>query len=212
MHQERQFPGRAIGTDSASTRTSPRWRRSFGAHRGRSSARQDFEAAFERALALGPAGAARAACRSRGDQPARQPERAAGQARLMSREELGSTACRADLATTPTPFVPATCSSSRARRRSTAEGALVGGDDVVAQARQVFANMRARARRRPGAASGTSSRSRSTSRTSTTGRRSTRCARRSSATPRPASTLVEVSRLAVPGAKVEVDAVALIPS
>jgi 2-iminobutanoate/2-iminopropanoate deaminase len=29
---------------------------------------------------------------------------------------------------------------------------------------------------------------------------------------RPASTLVEVSRLAVPGAKVEIDAVALIPS
>jgi len=91
-----------------------------------------------------------------------------------------------------------------------AEGRLVGGDDVVAQARQVFANLGAclsaagatfadvvkvtvyltdvadRARINPvrqevfGAA-------------------------------RPASTLVEVSALAVPGAKLEVEAVSLIP-
>jgi len=91
-----------------------------------------------------------------------------------------------------------------------AEGRLVGGDDVVAQAQQVFANVGAcllaagatfadvvkvtvyltnvadRARINPvrqevfGAA-------------------------------RPASTLVEVSALAVPGAKLEVEAVALIP-
>ncbi|HXF98564.1 MAG TPA: RidA family protein [Gaiellaceae bacterium] len=90
------------------------------------------------------------------------------------------------------------------------EGRLVGGEDVVAQARQVFENMRAvlaaagcgfadvvkvtvfltdvddRARINPvrqevfGAA-------------------------------RPASTLVEVPRLAVPGAKIEVEAVALVP-
>ena len=57
-----------------------------------------------------------------------------------------------------------------------------GGDDVVAQARQVFAIMGAcsprRARRRP-----TSSRSPSTCSTSTTARRSTRCARSSSARP-----------------------------
>jgi reactive intermediate/imine deaminase len=91
-----------------------------------------------------------------------------------------------------------------------AEGNLVGGDDVVAQARQVFDNMRAvlaaagcgfedvvkvtifltdvdeRARINPvrqemfGAA-------------------------------RPASTLVEVPSLAVPGARIEIEAVALIP-
>lgn len=91
-----------------------------------------------------------------------------------------------------------------------AKGDLVGGDDVVAQARQVFDNMRAvlgaagcgfedvvkvtifltdideRPRINPvrqemfGAA-------------------------------RPASTLVEVPRLAVPGARIEIEAVALIP-
>ena len=38
---------------------------------------------------------------------------------------------------------PAGCSSSRASSPSTAAGELVGGDDVAAQARQVFENMRA---------------------------------------------------------------------
>lgn len=90
-------------------------------------------------------------------------------------------------------------------------GALVGGDDVVAQVRQVFVNMRAvlddagcrfedvvkvtvfltdvddRARINP-------------------------VRQEVFGEARPASTLVEVSRLAVPGAKVEIEAVALIPS
>ena len=39
------------------------------------------------------------------------------------------------------PCAPATCSSSPAASRSTATGRLVGGDDVVAQTRQVFANI-----------------------------------------------------------------------
>ena len=63
-------------------------------------------------------------------------------------------------------------------------GALVGGDDVAAQTRQVFANLRARINPVRQEVFGDA---------------------------RPASTLVEVSRLAVPGAKVEIDAVALIP-
>ena len=50
-------------------------------------------------------------------------------------------------ATTPTRSAPATCSSSRAASRSTATGNLVAGD-VVAQARQVFANIARGARRR----------------------------------------------------------------
>jgi 2-iminobutanoate/2-iminopropanoate deaminase len=89
-------------------------------------------------------------------------------------------------------------------------GELVGGDDVVAQARQVFANVGAvlaaagarfadvvkvtvfltdiddRARINP-------------------------VRQEVFGEVRPASTLVEVSRLAVPGAKLEVEAVALIP-
>ena len=91
-----------------------------------------------------------------------------------------------------------------------AEGRLVGGDDVVAQARQVFANIGTcldaagatfadvvkvtvyltdvadRARINP-------------------------VRQEVFGTARPASTLVEVSALAVPGAKLEVEAVALLP-
>ena len=90
-------------------------------------------------------------------------------------------------------------------------GALVGGDDVAAQTRQVFANLRAvldeagcrfedvvkvtvyltdvddRAKINP-------------------------VRQEVFGDARPASTLVEVSRLAVPGAKVEIEAIALIPS
>ena len=90
------------------------------------------------------------------------------------------------------------------------EGRLVGGDDVVAQARQVLANLGAvltaagatfadvvkvtvyltdiadRARINP-------------------------VRQEVFGATRPASTLVEVSALAIPGAKLEVDAVALIP-
>lgn len=91
-----------------------------------------------------------------------------------------------------------------------AQGSLVGGDDVVVQTEQVFENMRAvltaagcafedvvkitifltdvddRAKLNP-------------------------LRREAFGSARPASTLVEVSRLAVPGAKVEIEAVALIP-
>ena len=90
-------------------------------------------------------------------------------------------------------------------------GALVGDDDVAAQTRQVFANLRAvldeagcrfedvvkvtvyltdvddRAKINP-------------------------VRQEVFGDARPASTLVEVSRLAVPGAKVEIEAIALIPS
>ena len=89
----------------------------------------------------------------------------------------------------------------RARRR---RGAVVG-DDVVAQARQVFAIMK-RVLAAAGATPPTSSRSPSTCSTSTTARSSTPCARSSSAH-RPASTLVEVSRLAS-RARLEIEAIA----
>jgi reactive intermediate/imine deaminase len=92
-----------------------------------------------------------------------------------------------------------------------AEGTLVGGDDVVAQARQIFENMRVvleevgcafadvvkvtifltdvndRARINP-------------------------VRQEVFGSARPASTLVEVSRLAVEGAKIEVEAIAAVPT
>jgi 2-iminobutanoate/2-iminopropanoate deaminase len=91
-----------------------------------------------------------------------------------------------------------------------AEGNLVGGDDVVAQTRQVFENMRAVL-----AAAG--SRFEDVVKltiflTDIDDRPDINPVRQEVfGTARPASTLVEVPRLAVPGAKVEIEAVALVP-
>jgi 2-iminobutanoate/2-iminopropanoate deaminase len=90
------------------------------------------------------------------------------------------------------------------------EGQLVGGDDVVAQARQVLANVGAVL-----AAAGATFAD-----VVKVTVYLTNIADRAAINPvrqevfgetRPASTLVEVSALAIPGAKLEVDAVALIP-
>ena len=90
-------------------------------------------------------------------------------------------------------------------------GALVGGDDVAAQARQVFENMRA-------VLDEAGCRFEDVVKvtvylTDVDDRPKINPVRQEVfGDARPASTLVEVSRLAVPGAKVEIDAVALIPS
>jgi len=90
-------------------------------------------------------------------------------------------------------------------------GALVGGDDVAAQARQVFANMRA-------VLDEAGCRFEDVVKvtvylTDVDDRPKINPLRQEVfGDARPASTLVEVSRLAVPGAKVEIEAVALIPS
>jgi reactive intermediate/imine deaminase len=90
------------------------------------------------------------------------------------------------------------------------EGRLVGGDDVVAQARQVLANVGAVL---AAAGAGFADVVKVTVYL-------TDIADRVAINPvrqevfgetRPASTLVEVSALAIPGAKLEIDAVALIP-
>jgi 2-iminobutanoate/2-iminopropanoate deaminase len=90
-------------------------------------------------------------------------------------------------------------------------GALVGGDDVAAQARQVFVNMRA-------VLDEAGCRFEDVVKvtvylTDVDDRPKINPVRQEVfGDARPASTLVEVSRLAVPGAKVEIEAVALIPS
>jgi 2-iminobutanoate/2-iminopropanoate deaminase len=90
------------------------------------------------------------------------------------------------------------------------EGCLVGGDDVVAQTRQVFANLGAVL-----AAAGATFAD-----VVKVTVYLTDIADRTRINPvrqeffgdmRPASTLVEVSALAVPGAKLEIEAVALVP-
>jgi len=91
------------------------------------------------------------------------------------------------------------------------QGALVGGDDVAAQARQVFENMRA-------VLDEAGCRFEDVVKvtvylTDVDDRPKINSVRQEVfGAARPSSTLVEVSRLAVPGAKVEIEAVALIPS
>jgi len=90
------------------------------------------------------------------------------------------------------------------------EGALVGGDDVAAQARQVFENMRA-------VLDEAGCRFEDVVKvtvylTDVDDRPKINPVRQEVfGHARPASTLVEVSRLAIPGAKVEIEAIALIP-
>jgi 2-iminobutanoate/2-iminopropanoate deaminase len=91
-----------------------------------------------------------------------------------------------------------------------AEGRLVGGDDVVAQTRQVFENMRAVL-----AAGGCGFEDivKVTVFLTDIDERPLINPLRQEVfgETRPASTLVEVRRLAVPGAKVEIECVALVP-
>jgi len=90
------------------------------------------------------------------------------------------------------------------------EGRLVGGDDVVAQARAVFENMR---RVLAVAGAGPADVVKVTVfLTDVDDRPKINPVRQEFfGDTRPASTLVEVSRLAIPGAKIEVEAVAVLP-
>jgi len=92
-----------------------------------------------------------------------------------------------------------------------ADGNIVGGDDVVAQTRQVLENMR---RVLEAAGCGFADVVKVTIfLTDVDDRPRINPVRQEVfGETRPASTLVEVSRLAVPGAKVEIEAVAVIPS
>lgn len=91
------------------------------------------------------------------------------------------------------------------------DGGLVGGGDVVAQARQVFDNMRAVL---AAAGCGFDDVVKVTIFLTDVDDRATinPVRREVFGDARPASSLVEVPRLAVPNAKIEVEAVALIPS
>ena len=90
------------------------------------------------------------------------------------------------------------------------DGELVGGDDVVAQVRQVFANLRAGLE--AAGASFADVVKVTTFLTDIDDRARINPVRQEFfGEARPASTLVEVSALVTPGAKVEIDAVAVLP-
>ena len=209
MHQERQFPGRVIGTDLVNP-DFPALAQSYGGFGERVERTADFEASVRASSRLRPAGAARAAGRPRADQSADQAQRAAGGGEVTRRE------IRVDGLADPIShytdavvagdllFVSGLVGVDR-------HGALVGGDDVAAQARQVFANMSA-------VLEEAGCRFEDVVKvtvylTDVDDRPKINPVRQEVfGDARPASTLVEVSRLAVPGAKVEIEAVALIPS
>lgn len=91
-----------------------------------------------------------------------------------------------------------------------ADGALVGGDDVVAQAERVFADLGAVLT--AGGSSFEHVAKVSVFLTDVHDRAAINPVReRAFGEARPASTLVEVSALAIPGAKIEVDAIAVVP-
>ncbi|MBV9003265.1 MAG: RidA family protein [Solirubrobacterales bacterium] len=91
-----------------------------------------------------------------------------------------------------------------------ARGNLVGSDDVVAQARQVFSNI-GRVLAATGAGFGDVVKVTVYMIDIEDRPRINPVRQEVFGAARPASTLVEVSRLAVPGARLEVDAVALVP-
>jgi 2-iminobutanoate/2-iminopropanoate deaminase len=91
-----------------------------------------------------------------------------------------------------------------------ARGALVGGDDVVAQARQVFANV-GRVLAAAGATFADVVKVTVYLIDIDDRPRINPVRREVFGDARPASTLIEVSRLVAPGARLEVDAVALVP-
>ncbi len=141
MHQERQFPGRVIGTsldnpDFSDTRAGVR--RARGAGRANRRLRGSLRARAR----VRKAGHARAPRRSRANQPADPAQRPPEGCR-MSREEI-----RVDgLAEPISHFTDAVRAGELLFVSGVVavdgDGKLVGGDDVVAQTRQVFENMRA---------------------------------------------------------------------
>jgi 2-iminobutanoate/2-iminopropanoate deaminase len=92
-----------------------------------------------------------------------------------------------------------------------ADGNLVGGDDVVAQTHQVLENLR-RVLQAAGCGSEDVVKVTIFLRDVDDRPRINPLRQEFFGATRPASTLVEVTRLAVPGAKVEIEAIALIPS
>ena len=207
MHQERQFPGRVIGTDLDNP-DFPALAQAYGAHGERVERTADFEGAFERALASGKPAVL--------ELPV-DPERISPRVRLselraarMSREEIRVEG----LAEPISHFTDAVRAGGflfvSGIVAVDGEGRLVGGDDVVAQTRQVFENMRAVL-----AAGGCGFEDVvkvTVFLTDIDDRPLINPVRQEVfGSTRPASTLVEVPRLAVPGAKVEIECVALVP-
>ena len=208
MHQERHYPGRVVGTDLVNPDFAA-YARAFGAHGARGRAHGGLRGRPRRgarrrpprrcsSCASTPRRSRRArrwprSGRRRGEPPRAARPRAARahqplhrrRARRRPAVRLGHRARRRGRAASSA----ATTSPPRPSRSSRCSGAS-WRPPAGARRRRQGDGLPARHRRPPADQPGPR--------------------RPSSATPRPASTLVEVSRLAVPGARLEVEAVALL--
>ena len=207
MHQERHFPGRVVGTDLVNPDFAA-YARAFGAHGETVERTEEFAGALERALAAGRPAVLRAAHRPRGDQPAHDADRDPRGGAVSERTEIR-------VAGLPEPISHYTDAVRAGDLLFVSgcvavdgEGRLVDGD-VVAQTRQVLANLGAvLARRGRGFADVVKV---TVFLTDVDDRQAVNTVRQEVfGDARPASTLVEVSRLAIPGALVEIEAVALV--
>ncbi len=207
MHQERLFPGRVSGTDLVNPDFTA-FAQSFGCFGETVDRTEDCRAGVRASSRVRLAGCRDAARRSGGDQPALDDLGTARGRRLM-REEYRveglpeplshyTDAVRAGDLLFVSGIVPVD-----------GDGQLVGGDDVVAQANAVFEGLGlvlAAAGAVPGDVVKVT-----VFLTDVDDRPLINPARQAFfGEARPASTLVEISRLAVPGAKIEVEAVAVL--
>ena len=207
MHQERIFPGRVVGTDLVNPDFAA-YARAFGAHGETVERTDDFAGAFERALACRSPRRSRAAHRPGGDQSADDTDRHSRGCAVTRRSEIRvpalaepishyTDAVRAGELLFVSGCVPVD-----------GDGTLVPGD-VVAQTRQVFANVGAVLH--AAGASFADVVKVTVFLTDVDDRAAVNTVRQEVfGDARPASTLVEVSRLAIPGARIEVEAIALI--
>ncbi len=205
MHQERRYPGRVVGTDLRNP-DFVAYARAFGAHGALVERNEDVGEALDEALACGRPAAGRAARRPAGDHAAPDARRDPG-GRLVTRREIAVEGLAAPISHYADAVVAGDTLYVSGIVPVDAAGAVVGGDDVVAQARQVFANME----RVLGAAGATAADVVKVTvyLLDVDDRPKINPVRQEFfGSTRPASTLVEVSRLAVPGALLEIEAVA----
>ena len=208
MHQERHFPGRVVGTDLVNPDFAA-YARAFGAHGENVERTEEFPAALERALAAGVPALVSLRIDPEAITHAQDAERDSGGCELTGRHEIRVPALAAPISHYTDAVRAGDLLFVSGCVPVDGDGKLVPGD-VVVQARQVFANIGAVLE-----AAGAGFRdvvkvtvflldvgdrpAVNTVREEVFGRA------------RPASTLVEVSGLAIPGALIEVEAVALIP-
>ena len=139
MHQERHYPGRVVGTDLRNP-DFVAYARAFGAHGALVERSEDFARRARRGAGLRAPRARRAARRPAGHHPAPDARRDPG-GRVVTRREVTVEGLAEPISHYADAVVAGDALYVSGIVPVDATGAVVGGDDVVAQARQVFAIM-----------------------------------------------------------------------